>query len=185
MARSSGSKHHVWEVTAYVRSLMRTRRAEGATLRAVGEEFGVSHAHVKGIVDHGKNVGPSLEHTIAEKRFDGSTDKLREAARLFALDNPDEVKQPHIVQYDATNPKEAVMQTPSFHDASIHVRRAFTTRAPYTPNDKFPDFDAYMRLLFRLKDNEDLLPADAEPDDLEDPGFLDQSKWQDVGPKGK
>lgn len=73
------------------------------------------------------------------------------------------------VELDAVNPLEEVRGLSAYKRAPESVRRAFDQRAPYTPNAAFPDVDAYLRLLLRLKDAVELAPEGAVEDVVSDP----------------
>lgn len=82
------------QVTEFVRHLIETWRIDTKTgeevpWRVIGERFGKPHATFHNIWKGKARVGAEIEHVLAEKLYSGSIDKLRAAARTWALERPE------------------------------------------------------------------------------------------------
>jgi len=108
MSRGVAVSSRALEVTAYFRSLINERVASKDSLRKIGDEFGVSHVHVKSIRDGGGRVGADLEETIARKFFGGRVDDLRATAKKFAEEHPEALESATVVEPLARYPNAEI-----------------------------------------------------------------------------
>jgi hypothetical protein len=77
------------ELALYVAFLVEQRSAAGMSLRKIGKEFDVTHAHLSNIASKLSDIGQDFENSLAMKLTGGSRDELSRLASEWREQNPD------------------------------------------------------------------------------------------------
>lgn len=106
-------------VRQYIRYLIHKQRGDGSKYQEIADKFGVSKPHVVNLHKHGRGSGRKVEEAAARIYFDGSVDRLREAAaswwesegKTFRFPNesdPPPAPRPELVTERTEKPTELV-----------------------------------------------------------------------------
>lgn len=129
---------------ALMAELVSAERAKQKTWETLVNEIGLSKPQLMDLENGVGGLGRKTLTAFATAFFDGSVDRMYQAAREAAEKRPTTAR---VVELDPVNPKEAVRASALYAKAKPKARAFFDARDPYTAGDAAKDEEWYTRRL--------------------------------------